>query len=175
MAKRGKKAETASRAVSFESRIGVICIAFICACALVALAISASGCSAENFGFVRTETGETEWSAESAQQGVENAQNTAAAVAAATGQTSNPIYIALTAAFSLVSGGLGIAAKVQSAQKNKMLVALKETTLAAAEQIKSENGDVKKLISAVKEIQEQTGTRDSVKASLEANENIANI
>lgn len=129
-------------------------------------------------GFVEQanpETGKTEtvWSAEAAQKNVEKTSDTLEKVAESTGQSSNPFYLAATAALSLLSGALGVAAKVQNSNKNKLVVALKETTLAAADLIKNDGGDVKKLVDAAKQIQDKTGTRNAVKKTLADTENIA--
>ena len=140
--------------------------------------VAALFCGCSQLGFIESvnpATGETElsWSAESAQKTIEKADSALDSVASATGQQTNPLYLAATAALSLVSGALGIAAKVQNANKNKVLTALKETTLKAADLIRNDGGDVAKLVDAVKQIQDNTGTRNIVKKSLSETENIA--
>lgn len=141
--------------------------------------VAALFCGCSQLGFIESvnpATGETElsWSAESAQKTIEKVDSALDSVASATGQQTNPFYLAATAALSLVSGALGIATKVQSSQKNKVLTALKETTLKAADLIRNDGGDVAKLVSAVKQIQNETGTRGMVQKSLSSKENISN-
>ena len=155
---------------------------FIVALFVCAFVANLAACGFLGFEKVET-TGENgnpeyEWTlnVEKGQENLESAKEAAAGVSAAVSVASpsagTTFSVVMNGVLALVSGILGIVGIVQKTKNAGLLETGKQTTAAAGEIIANE--DIQKFVETVKEIQTENGVREAVRASLTAEENIAN-